>query len=94
MIFYYLIIASRILSVCAFNRYKALNRSLLSSETNRENEEEEEEGEMITNESISFLCSKCGKTFAGKQSALNHANEYHKSKNSKEFVDQLMQEEW
>jgi hypothetical protein len=44
---------------------------LLSSERNRE---EEEEGEM-TNKKISFLCSKCGKTFAGKQSALNHAKE-------------------
>ena len=93
IIFYYPIIASRVLSVCVFNSYKALDRSLLSSEINRENEEEEE-GEMITNERISFLCSKCGKTFAGKQSALNHTNEYHKSKNSKECVDQLMQEEW
>jgi hypothetical protein len=62
---------------------------LLSSERNRE---EEEEGEM-TNRKISYLCIKCGKTFAGKQSALNHAKDYHKSENSKEF-DQLMQEEW
>jgi DNA-directed RNA polymerase subunit RPC12/RpoP len=62
---------------------------LLSSERNRE----EEEGEM-TNKKISYLCSKCRKTFAGKQSALNHAEDYHKSENSKEFVDQLMQEEW
>ena len=34
---------------------------------------------MATTKKISFLCSKCGKTFAGKQSALNHANEYHKN---------------
>jgi DNA-directed RNA polymerase subunit RPC12/RpoP len=61
------------------------------SERNREEEEEQEE---MTNKKISYLCSKCGKTFAGKQSALNHAKYYHKSKNSKEFVDQLMQEEW
>jgi DNA-directed RNA polymerase subunit RPC12/RpoP len=76
------------LFICPFNRYKALDRSLLLSERNREEEEE------ITNKKISYLCSKCGKTFAGKQSALNHAKDYHKSKNSKEFVDQLMQEEW
>jgi len=63
---------------------------LLSSERNRE---EEQEQEMI-NRKISYLCSRCGKTFAGKQSALNHAKDYHKSENSKEFVDQLMQEEW
>jgi hypothetical protein len=62
------------------------------SERNREEEEEEEEE--MTNKKVSYLCSKCGKTFAGKQSALNHAKDYHKSKNSKEFVDQLMQEEW
>ena len=49
---------------------------------------------MATTKKISFLCSKCGKTFAGKQSAFNHANEYHKTNDSKEFVDQLMQEEW
>jgi DNA-directed RNA polymerase subunit RPC12/RpoP len=61
---------------------------LLSSERN------EGEGEEITNKKISYLCSKCGKTFSGRQSALNHAEDYHKSKNSKEFVDQLMQEEW
>ena len=48
----------------------------------------------MTNKKISYLCTKCGKTFAGKQSALNHAKDYHKSKNPKEFVDQLMQEEW
>jgi DNA-directed RNA polymerase subunit RPC12/RpoP len=78
------------LFICPFNRYKALDRSLLLSEGNREEEEEEE----MTNKKISYLCSKCGKTFAGKQSALNHAKDYHKSKNSKEFVDQLMQEEW
>ena len=72
-----------------FNSYKALDRSLLLSERNREEEQEE-----ITNKKISYLCSKCGKTFAGKQSALNHAKDYHKSENSKEFVDQLMQEEW
>ena len=76
------------LFICPFNRYKALDRSLLLSERNREEEEE------ITNKKISYLCSKCGKTFAGKQSALNHAKDYHKSKNPKEFVDQLMQEEW
>ena len=77
------------LSTCPFNSYKALDRSLLLSEGNREEEQEE-----MTNKKISYLCSKCGKTFAGKQSALNHAKDYHKSKNSKEFVDQLMQEEW
>jgi DNA-directed RNA polymerase subunit RPC12/RpoP len=60
------------------------------SERNREEEEQEE----MTNKKISYLCSRCEKTFAGKQSALNHAKYYHKSKNSKEFVDQLMQEEW
>ena len=76
------------LFICPFNRYKALDRSLLLSERNREEEEE------ITNKKLSYLCSKCGKTFAGKQSALNHAEDYHKSENSKEFVDQLMQEEW
>jgi DNA-directed RNA polymerase subunit RPC12/RpoP len=63
---------------------------LLFSERDREEEEEVE----MTNKKISYLCSKCGKTFAGKQSALNHAEDYHKSENSKEFVDQLMQEEW
>jgi DNA-directed RNA polymerase subunit RPC12/RpoP len=87
-IFYHPIIVSRVLSICPFNSYKALDRSLLSSERNREEEEER------TNKKISYLCSKCGKTFAGKQSALNHAKDYHKSKNSKEFVDQLMQEDW
>jgi len=65
---------------------------LLSSERNREEEEEEEEE--MTNKKISYLCTKCGKTFGGKQSALTHAKDYHKSENSKEFVDQLMQEEW
>jgi DNA-directed RNA polymerase subunit RPC12/RpoP len=65
---------------------------LLSSERNKEEEEEEEEE--MTNKKISYLCIKCGKTFAGKQSALNHAKDYHKSENSKEFEDQLMQEEW
>jgi DNA-directed RNA polymerase subunit RPC12/RpoP len=55
------------------------------SERNREEEKE------MTNKKVSYLCSKCGKTFAGKQSALNHAKDYHKSKNSKENVDQLMQ---
>jgi DNA-directed RNA polymerase subunit RPC12/RpoP len=64
---------------------------LLFSERNKEGEGEEEE---MTNKKISYLCSRCGKTFAGKHSALNHAKDYHKSKNSKEFVDQLMQEEW
>jgi len=63
---------------------------LLFSERDREEVEEEE----MTNKKISYLCSRFGKTFAGKQSALNHAKDYHKSKNSKEFVDQLMQEEW
>jgi hypothetical protein len=62
---------------------------LLSSERNKEEEEEK-----MTNKKISYLCIKCGKTFAEKQSALNHAKDYHKSENSKEFVDQLMQEEW
>ena len=76
------------LFICPFNRYIALDRSLLLSERNREEEEE------MTNKKISYLCSKCGKTLAGKQSALNHAKDYHKSKNPKEFVDQLMQEEW
>ena len=76
------------LSVCPFNSYKALDRSLILSERNREEEKE------MTNKKVSYLCSKCGKTFAGKQIALNHAKDYHKSKNSKEFVDQLMQEEW
>jgi hypothetical protein len=61
---------------------------LLSSERNREEEEWK-----MTNKKISYLCIKCGKTFAGKQSALNHAKDYHKSENSKEFVDQLRQEE-
>jgi DNA-directed RNA polymerase subunit RPC12/RpoP len=79
------------LSIYPFNSYKALDRSLLWSERDEEEEKEEEE---MTNNKISYLCSKCGKTFAGKQNALNHANDYHKSKNSKEFVDQLMQEEW
>jgi hypothetical protein len=77
------------LSIFPFNSYKALDRSLLSSERNKEEKEEE-----MTNNKISYLCSKCGRTFAGKQSALNHAKDYHKSKNSKEFVDQLMQEDW
>ena len=63
---------------------------MILSERNNEEEEQEE----MTNNKISYLCSRCGKTFAGKQSALNHAKDYHKSKNSKEFVDQLMQEEW
>jgi DNA-directed RNA polymerase subunit RPC12/RpoP len=79
------------LFIFPFNSYKAIDRSLILSERNREEEEEEEE---MTNNKISYLCSRCGKTFAGKQSALNHAKDYHKSKNSKEFVDQLMQEEW
>jgi hypothetical protein len=62
---------------------------LLSSERNKEEEEEK-----MTNKKISYLCIKCGKTFAEKQSALNHVKNYHKSENSKEFEDQLMQEEW
>jgi hypothetical protein len=89
LIYHHPIIVSR-LTVClsSINSYKAIDRSLLLSERNKEEEEE------LTNNKISYLCSRCGKTFAGKQSALNHAKDYHKSKNSKEFVDQLMQEEW
>ena len=52
------------------------------------------EEEEMTNKKISYIWSKCGKTFGGKQTALTHAKDYHKSENSKEFVDQLMQEEW
>jgi DNA-directed RNA polymerase subunit RPC12/RpoP len=46
-------------------------------------ERDREEEEEMTNKKISYLCSKCGKTFAGKQSALNHAKDYYKSKNSR-----------
>jgi len=48
----------------------------------------------MTNKKISYLYIRYEKTFAGKQSALNHAKDYHKSKNSKEFIEQLMQEEY
>jgi rubrerythrin len=58
---------------------------LLSSGRNKEEEEE------MTNRKISYLCSKCGKTFAGKQNAMNHPKDYYKSKNFKEFIDHLMQ---
>ena len=74
------------LSIFPFNSYKALDRSLSSSERNKEEE--------MRNNKISYLCSKCGKTFATNQNALNHTKNYHKSKNSKEFTDHLMQEEW
>jgi hypothetical protein len=73
------------------NNYKALDRSLLPSERIEDMKIEEEE---MTNKKISYLYIRYEKTFAGKQSALNHAKDYHKSKNSKEFIEQLMQEEY
>ena len=52
------------------------------------------EEEEMTNKKISFLYIRYEKTLAGKQGALNHTKDYHKSKNSKEFIEQLMQEEY